>query len=146
MLSGSAPAPAPAPDPAPAPAPPAPPPTAQADASCAGICGYQSPQGCYCDSACSGYGDCCSDYAGSCAGGGNGGGGGGGGTTGCGYGSEGDNGDSCAGVAGETWRCVWSPALDANASQVCRGGIWLTYHFDPAGCSSCCGSYSGSCE
>jgi len=31
------------------------------DPSCADSCGGQSPAGCYCDEACSGYGDCCPD-------------------------------------------------------------------------------------
>ncbi|GMV41342.1 MAG: hypothetical protein AMXMBFR64_30580 [Myxococcales bacterium] len=35
--------------------------------SCAGACGGQSPDGCWCDDACTGYGDCCPDYAALCA-------------------------------------------------------------------------------
>jgi hypothetical protein len=35
---------------------------------CAGFCGAKSAEGCYCDAACSKYGDCCPDYAQVCAG------------------------------------------------------------------------------
>ncbi|MBI3033559.1 hypothetical protein HYY72_00170, partial [Candidatus Woesearchaeota archaeon] len=31
--------------------------------SCVGFCGGKSSFGCYCDSVCSKYGDCCPDYA-----------------------------------------------------------------------------------
>jgi uncharacterized protein YkwD len=34
---------------------------ARAGGSCAGSCGGQSPDGCWCDSACANYGDCCAD-------------------------------------------------------------------------------------
>lgn len=30
--------------------------------SCQNACGAQAPSGCWCDTACTGYGDCCSDY------------------------------------------------------------------------------------
>ncbi|XYI03869.1 hypothetical protein ACMHYB_30560 [Sorangium sp. So ce1128] len=30
--------------------------------SCKGSCGGRAPGGCYCDAACTGYGDCCTDY------------------------------------------------------------------------------------
>jgi hypothetical protein len=30
--------------------------------TCAGACGEQSPDGCWCDDLCSGYGDCCGDF------------------------------------------------------------------------------------
>jgi len=33
---------------------------------CAGICGGQSPSGCYCDEECEGYGDCCDDVCDEC--------------------------------------------------------------------------------
>jgi hypothetical protein len=33
------------------------------EATCAGHCGGRSPGRCYCDDACSGWGDCCPDYA-----------------------------------------------------------------------------------
>ena len=36
--------------------------------SSADSCGRQAPGGCWCDSACSGYGDCCEDYAPVCGG------------------------------------------------------------------------------
>ena len=35
--------------------------------SCAGECGGGAPAGCYCDEMCNFYGDCCSDYAATCA-------------------------------------------------------------------------------
>jgi len=35
--------------------------------SCEGICGDQSPEGCWCDSVCFGYGDCCDDICDFCA-------------------------------------------------------------------------------
>jgi hypothetical protein len=34
--------------------------------SCAGSCGGQSPDGCYCDDLCEQFGDCCPDYQGEC--------------------------------------------------------------------------------
>ncbi|NIR59730.1 MAG: hypothetical protein GWO02_09505, partial [Gammaproteobacteria bacterium] len=36
---------------------------------------------------------------------------------------NGENGDSCAGVAAETWRCVTTTACAGATSQVCRGGV-----------------------
>ena len=36
--------------------------------SCQGYCNTQSPSGCWCDSLCTGYGDCCSDYKSVCGG------------------------------------------------------------------------------
>lgn len=36
--------------------------------SCVGSCGGQSPDGCWCDEYCSGYGDCCTDYDAVCNG------------------------------------------------------------------------------
>ncbi|MBI4010540.1 MAG: hypothetical protein HY361_05165 [Candidatus Aenigmarchaeota archaeon] len=36
--------------------------------SCQGYCDKQVPSGCWCDSQCSTYGDCCSDYLSTCAG------------------------------------------------------------------------------
>ncbi|MCO4760030.1 MAG: hypothetical protein KC502_00885 [Myxococcales bacterium] len=35
--------------------------------SCVGICGKQSPSGCWCDDKCSQYGDCCGDFSKTCA-------------------------------------------------------------------------------
>jgi hypothetical protein len=34
--------------------------------SCDGQCGGQAPGGCFCDDLCTGYGDCCSDFASAC--------------------------------------------------------------------------------
>ena len=34
--------------------------------SCSGNCGSQAPGGCWCDSSCTTYGDCCSDYQAQC--------------------------------------------------------------------------------
>lgn len=34
--------------------------------SCEGTCGSQAPDGCWCDSACTGYGDCCADHTNAC--------------------------------------------------------------------------------
>jgi hypothetical protein len=34
--------------------------------SCAGACGGAAPAGCYCDSLCAWYGDCCGDYESAC--------------------------------------------------------------------------------
>ncbi|MFO7562124.1 MAG: M12 family metallo-peptidase [Enhygromyxa sp.] len=50
---GAEPDPAPQPDPGPGPQP---------EAGCEGACGAKSPAGCWCDSQCSQYGDCCGDY------------------------------------------------------------------------------------
>ena len=41
-------------------------PAPNADASCEGHCGSSAPSGCWCDSACSNYGDCCADRADAC--------------------------------------------------------------------------------
>lgn len=41
---------------------------AQNDGTCAGACGDQSAAGCWCDEACAGYGDCCSDKGAVCDG------------------------------------------------------------------------------
>jgi hypothetical protein len=35
--------------------------------SCQGNCGKQAPGGCWCDAACTGLGDCCSDYSSKCS-------------------------------------------------------------------------------
>ena len=42
------------------------PPTKEA-IGCANYCGGQSPNGCWCDNLCTGYGDCCPDYKQYCA-------------------------------------------------------------------------------
>ena len=42
-----------------------------AGGSCAGICGKQAATGCWCDDKCAGFGDCCTDFAKTCACGGN---------------------------------------------------------------------------
>jgi hypothetical protein len=58
---------------------------------------------------------------------------------------SGTNGTPCV-QAGETWQCVWDTRWLEWASQVCRGGVWVTYHLHPENCEACCPSYSGSCE
>jgi hypothetical protein len=50
--------PVPQPDPVPDPAP---------QLGCEGVCGGKSPAGCWCDSQCAQYGDCCGDYQDVCA-------------------------------------------------------------------------------
>lgn len=50
---------------------PPPPPPASSGGSCVGVCGSPSPApgsdpACYCDASCTGYGDCCADYASAC--------------------------------------------------------------------------------
>ncbi|GEM_PF-3603497 len=37
-----------------------------AEKTCKGYCGMQAPAGCYCDSSCEQYGDCCDDYKKAC--------------------------------------------------------------------------------
>jgi len=54
-------------------------------------------------------------------------------------------GDGCFDVA-ESWRCVFIPSWGTWGSQVCRSGIWSTYHLNPSDCAACCDSYSGACE
>jgi hypothetical protein len=99
--------------------------------SCAGACGGAGSDGaCYCDSACSGNGDCCSDYAQECGGGGDGGDDGGGAPTCNGYcggvGSDGacycddtceTNGDCCADFA--SW-CAVGIAADPSFELTSR--------------------------
>jgi hypothetical protein len=75
----------------------------------------------------------------------------------------GDNGESCAGVPVQTWRCVQSKTQfpGSYVSQVCRCSdfstnpactgsprVWLTYHtsLDAGTCASCCGTYAASCS
>lgn len=56
------------------------------------------------------------------------------------------NGWSCAGYSEEFWRCAWSVRFLQPISQVCRTGVWQTYHLNPACCGQCEGYYSNSCE
>jgi len=56
------------------------------------------------------------------------------------------HGEPCAGIAPETWRCVCDVRFDLNSSQVCRDGIWQTYHLRPRDCGSCRGAYSVACR
>jgi len=67
-----------------------------------------------------------------------------GGACGTGHLGTGENGDPCADTP-ETWRCAWSDHWGEWASQVCRGGDWVTYHLSPADCEACCGDYSSAC-
>jgi 3D (Asp-Asp-Asp) domain-containing protein len=63
---------------------------------------------------------------------------------GTGHMGDGENGDACSDAA-ETWRCAYSDHWGEWASQVCRGGEWVTFHLSPADCESCCGDYSSAC-
>ncbi len=54
------------------------------------------------------------------------------------------DGGSCS--TPEAWRCVQSPSLGSNVSQVCRDGRWLNFHVDPRSCEDCCGTYSTACR
>lgn len=58
---------------------------------------------------------------------------------------SGENGDPCY-EPRNTWRCASSAVWDTYISQVCRDGIWLTYHIDPEDCDACCSDYSEACE
>lgn len=88
--------------------------------SCAGSCGDTPDGSCWCDDACTDYGDCCTDYQDQCTGGGGDGGGGGGGTTG----------PSCSGSCGDTpdgscWcdaSCVDYGDCCADYGDQCTGG------------------------
>jgi hypothetical protein len=136
---------------APSPEPTQNPPSAGGE--CASSCGGQAPSGCWCDEACSHYGDCCSDGS-SCSACGH-----------CDSGAQppppnpnpgsscsvashmgnGENGESCSEPA-ETWRCVFIPSWGTWGSQVCRYGMWLTYNLNPQDCSACCGPYVDGCS
>jgi hypothetical protein len=60
--------------------------------------------------------------------------------------TTGTNNDPCS-EAAETWRCVYdSRVCGGNVSQVCRGGVWVSFHCNPANCENCCPSYSSSCS
>ena len=59
--------------------------------------------------------------------------------------TTGENNDPCYDVP-ERWRCVFSARWSDWISQVCRGGVWVTYHIDPADCEACCDRYSAACE
>jgi hypothetical protein len=58
----------------------------------------------------------------------------------------GDNAESCAGVASDTWRCACSQRFDTVISQVCRQGRWLTYRLNPRQCERCDGRYTSGCD
>lgn len=64
----------------------------------------------------------------------------------CRYGhlGTGNNGDPCPGVPAETWRCV-TRSDGLRVSQVCRGGMWVSFHLTPRDCNACRCSYSLSC-
>lgn len=58
----------------------------------------------------------------------------------------GSNGDSCAGVPAEQWRCVTIPSFGTRGSQVCRDGRWVTFHLNPRDCEACVCAYSTACR
>ena len=59
--------------------------------------------------------------------------------------TTGTNNDPCY-EAAETWRCVWdSRVCGGYVSQVCRGGVWVSFHCSPANCENCCPSYTSAC-
>jgi hypothetical protein len=62
-----------------------------------------------------------------------------------GHQGQGNNGDSCAGVPAEQWRCVTSPALGTTVSQVCRSGHWLNFNTSPRDCAACVCTESVAC-
>jgi len=58
----------------------------------------------------------------------------------------GRNNDPCSEADG-TWRCVWDSSICSGwVSQVCRGGVWVSYHCRPADCEGCCPAYSSACD
>lgn len=58
----------------------------------------------------------------------------------------GTNNDPCS-EAYNTWRCAWDTRICGGwVSQVCRGGVWVSYHCSPADCEGCCPAYSSACE
>ena len=89
-----------------------------------------------CNACCGAYSDSCAQAPTS---------GTGGTSSGCSYGTTGNHGDACT-VAAETWRCVYSSVQATNVSQVCRVGIWQTYHLNPADCAACCGAHTAACD
>lgn len=96
------------------------------------------------DGTCNGSETCssCATDCGSCSGGGSGG------TNTCSIDSHqgnGANGETCTDPA-ESWRCVFLPTWGTWGSQVCRNGVWNTFHLDPQSCKECCGSYSSACK
>lgn len=56
----------------------------------------------------------------------------------------GNHGDVCM-EAAEPWRCVYSSVQGVNVFQVCRDGVWQTYHRNPFDCAGCCDSFSAAC-
>lgn len=66
-------------------------------------------------------------------------------TSGCRWGTHGDNGDSCRKVPSGTWRCVKSARFGTWISQVCRKGLWQTFRLRRNGCNACCGTYNTAC-
>jgi hypothetical protein len=79
----------------------------------------------------------------------NGGGGGGGGGNGGVCNDNGlplsDNGQACAGIPHDTWRCACSGRFETSVSQVCRDGRWLNFELNPSDCSRCDGRYTRGC-
>jgi hypothetical protein len=89
-----------------------------AGASCAGSCGgAAADESCYCDAECGSNGDCCSDYAEQCGGGGDGGGG-----------DDGGGAGSCAGGCG-----------DVGSDGACYCDAQCSSNGD------CCGDYDQYC-
>jgi len=63
-----------------------------------------------------------------------------------GSGDDTRRGDSCAGVAPETWRCAHSLDWDLPVSQVCRDGVWINFNLNPRDCDACCHAFTEACR
>jgi hypothetical protein len=64
----------------------------------------------------------------------------------CAPGTGSFHGESCAGTLPETWRCMCHPTFGLAVSQVCRDGIWQSYHLRPRDCDACHGEYTIACR
>jgi hypothetical protein len=105
-----------------------------ASASCVGHCGTKAPSGCWCDSGCTGYGDCCADKASACGTSGSGGTSSGG-TSG---GGTGGGGTACAGDGD----C--NPGNDGSG-LICSGGVCVPGCHTNAQCPGIKTCKSGQC-
>jgi len=99
--------------------------------SCVGNCGAQAPGGCFCDTGCFGFGDCCADYTTVCSSGT----GGAGGTGGSGTGGAG--GTAAGGSGGGANSCVGSCGLKAPGGCYCDSGC--------VGFGDCCPDFATVC-
>lgn len=114
--------------------------------SCVGYCGTQAPAGCYCDTSCVGFNDCCSDYFSACGGGGGGAGGAGGFGGTSGFGGTGGFGGATGGSGGTsgTTGCTSAEQCSSPATMICNPKT-LTCQAGQCTATQACASSSDIC-